>query len=461
MERTLSDLKLKVVSFLSGRLNLSQSYEERKKIVTEIFFELAKNPEDKSLIRKFDFSIDEESAAKFADEFLSLEVVAEFINDVDVEDIIIDGLKPIFLHCSKRGFVKTDKRFNSIAELDLFAKKLIVFSGRANINSSDMIINLELPDNSGRVNIVQSPFGPQMTITRAKLEPLSIIDLIDRQTLSFELAAQLWLYVEGMAIKPANIMIAGGPGAGKTTLLNALFEFIPFKDRLVVMEDTLELNTNCQAECSRLESDEHTTLQDLVKNSLRMRPDRIVIGEVRGAEAKDMMTAMNIGRYCMGTIHASTGREAIIRLRNEPMNVPSPLINLVDVFVLMKKMEVSGVIRRVVHELVETAGLEQKEVLLCSVWKYDFESDKFIELLPGPYRDHLAKAKSVYPTEIMKEVRLRAEILRKLKKFGRTSYGEVAKVCSLYNVDRGKVLNELDIRPQEDKHGNIYFNDSY
>ena len=445
MERTPLDLSLKVIEALTGRLNLSQSYEERKSLVSEVFLELAKLPEDKSLIKKVGYSIDVDSAKKFAENFLSLEIISEFLDDPDVEDIIIDGLKPIFLHSSSRGFVKTDKQFTNNKELEVFIKKLIVFSGRANIDNTGEIINIELPDNSGRVNIVHSPYGPQLTITRAKPRPLSIIDLVGKQTLSMEFAAQLWLYVEGMEVKPANIIIAGGPGAGKTTLLNAMLAFIPPKDRLVVIEDTLELNTSAQVECSRLESDDNVSLADLVKNSLRMRPDRIVIGEVRGAEAKDLMTAMNVGRYCMGTIHASTTREAIIRLRNEPMNVPSVLINLVDVFVIMRKTESDGRVRRVVNELVETAGLEQKEVLICPVWKYDTDSDKFLELGPGPYRDHLARAKGVYPTEVIKEAKQRVEFLHRLKKLNKTSQEEITKFCGLYSADKQKALDELKI----------------
>mgnify|MGYP001561322363 CR=1 FL=1 len=443
MERTLIDLKLKVVEALAGKLNLSQSLEERKAFVSEAFLELVKVPEDKSLIKKVGFSVEKESAEKFADDFLSFDIISEFLNNPDVEDIVIDGLKPIFLHTTKSGFIKTDKKFTSGRELDLFIKKLILLSGRNNISSFSEIVNLELPDNAGRVNIVNSPYGPQLTITRARLHPLSIIDLIEREALSYELAAQLWLYVEGMSVKPANILIAGGPGAGKTTLLNAILAFIPPKDRLVVIEDTLELNTNALHECSRLESDDKVSLADLVKNTLRMRPDRIVIGEVRGAEAKDLMTAMNVGRYCMGTLHASTTREAIIRLQNEPMNAPSVLINLVDVFVIMKKTETNGKARRVIKELVETAGMEQKEVLICPVWKYDSDTNKFCELSPGPYRDHLARAKGVYPTEVMKEVKVRAEFLRRLKKLNKTSYEELTRFCGLYSIDKKKAMAEI------------------
>ena len=203
-------------------------------------------------------------------------------------------------------------------------------------------MNLELPNLEGRVNIAISSFGPQLTITKAKLSPLSIVDLVTRGTLNYEVAAQLWLYLEGMSIRPANIIIAGGPGVGKTTLLNALFSFIPLGDRVVVIEDTLELNTFLDDSCSRLESDDELSLADLVKNSLRMRPERIVIGEVRGEEARDMMTAANIGKYCIGTMHALTSREAIIRLQNEPMNIPEMLVNLIDVFIVLKRYHVDN-----------------------------------------------------------------------------------------------------------------------
>lgn len=192
---------------------------------------------------------------------------------------MVNSLNPIFIHVIKKGLVKTDKRFPNLEELNLFINKLIVFSGRQKMGA---INNVELQDIEGRVNIVFSPFGPQITITRTKELPLSIIDLIEGNALSCDLAAQLWLYVEGLGIKPANIIISGGPGSGKTTLLNALFSFIPARDRLVLIEDTLELNTKLEENCARLASDECLSMEDLVKNSLRMRPDRIIVGEVRG-----------------------------------------------------------------------------------------------------------------------------------------------------------------------------------
>ena len=115
--------------------------------------------------------------------------------------------------------------------------------------------------------------------------------------------------------------------------------------------------------CSKLESTRHVTMATLVKNALRMRPDRIVVGEVRGEEARDLMTAVNVGKYTMGTLHASTARETIMRLENEPMRVPGTLVNLVDVFVVLRRLNVRGKVSRRVVEVAETAGPHPWKIL--------------------------------------------------------------------------------------------------
>ena len=330
----LVDLESLVVEKLWGRISLLQSQAEKEQAIASILSEAQGNDQKQRLQKELKDISGDQAKIEFIKGFLSYGVIEDLLCDSEVEDIIINSLKDIYIHHSQKGLVSTGKRFPTQKELDLFVRKLLLFSGRQEIKK---IMNIELPNLQGRVNIILSPFGPQITITKAKVEPLSIIDLVERGTLPYQVAAQLWLYVEGFSIKPANIIIAGGPGTGKTTLLNALFSFVPTNERMVIIEDTLELNTFLEDSCSRLESDEEISLAALVKNSLRMRPDRIVVGEVRGEEARDMITAVNVGKYCLGTIHAATAREAILRLQNEPMNIPEILVNLVDVFVIMKR----------------------------------------------------------------------------------------------------------------------------
>ena len=248
-------------------------------------------------------------------------------------------------------------------------------------------------------------------------------------------------------MKPANIIISGGPGAGKTTLLNALFSFIPARERIVVIEDTLELNTDLEENCSRLESDDETTLADLVKNSLRMRPDRVIVGEVRGKEAQDLMTAMNIGKYCMGTLHASTPRETVMRLESEPMNVPSVLVNLVDVFIVMRRYKTDGQIKRVVGEVSETAGMERNIVLLGSLWHYELSQQEFIEAGGvGTYRDEIAQISGRLPKDIIAELKTRCKVLEVLLERNITGMAEVTAFCRKYVSDPKSVITELGIR---------------
>lgn len=440
MEKERIEIENAMLDNLAGKILLLQDPTRKREFIFKAFLEVYNSPQVQRFIKRYkDLNVD-----KFFEEFLSYGVIEEFLANPDVEDIIINFLSPIYIHKTKAGMVKTERNFSSQEELDLFIKKLIVFSGRKTISK---INNVELSEIKGRVNIVYSPFGPQITITRAKERPLNIIDLIKNGTLNPELAAQFWLYVEGLGIKPANIIISGGPGSGKTTLLNALFNFMPPNQRVVVIEDTLELNTDLEENCSRLESDEQITLADLVKNSLRMRPDRVIVGEVRGREAQDLMTAMNIGKYCMGTLHASTARETVMRLENEPMNVPEVLINLVDVFVIMRRYNMNGRIQRVVGELVETAGMEEKKVLLSSLWSYDLPKLAFVETaVSSVYRDRIALISGRSPREIMHELKLRARIIKELLDRDINDSRRITELFRRYSSNPKSVIEELDLK---------------
>lgn len=449
MKKKRVDIESKILDKILGRINLMQNESEKRDIVNSIISEIYGSTPKETFMQSQTLSelSNEDEREQFVNDFFKYGVIEDLLRDPDTEDVIINSLNPIYIHHTYRGLVKTEKQFTSQKELDVFIKKLIVFSGRSSLKK---INNMELAHIQGRVNIALSPFGPQITITKIKDNPLSVIDLIRKGALNYDIAALLWLYVEGMSIRPANLLILGAPGAGKTTLLNALLGFVPSRERLVVIEDTLELSTTREQSWSRLESDDEVSLADLVKNSLRMRPERIVVGEVRGEEAQDLMTAMNIGKYCLGTIHASAAREAIIRLENEPMNIPETLVNLIDVFITMSKFHVKQEVFRVVSEIAETAGLEQKKVLLSTVWRHDYDKRTFIEQSPtSVFRDKIARASGVEVVDVIKELRLRAEVIKCLDNKNMNKMEDAENFFKLYNRDADKALDSIELTKEQ------------
>ena len=377
--------------------------------------------------------------AERASEIASYDEIEELMEEPGIEDIMINGLNPIHTY-GRNGMVRTGVAFESHQELLDFAQKLLLFSGKTVLKP---INDLHLPGGA-RVNIAASPMGLQITIRRFLHEPPSVIDLISWGVLDHSVAAQLWMYAEGLAIKPANILIIGPPAAGKTTLLNALFSFFPKGQRTVVIEDTMELNTGSEENCARLVTNDGTTMEDLVRNSLRMRPDRIVVGEVRGAEAKDLMSAMNIGKICLGTLHAGTSREAVTRLENEPMGVPVPMIPLIDVIIVVSRFYQKGKMRRVITEISETAGIEGRKVLLSELYKFSHVHDTLEPVAPSViYRDRLAETAGVSPKDIMGEIETRAKILMALQEKGIRSLEAISEFCRRYYKNPDSALAEL------------------
>jgi len=435
------DLESLMIDKLQGRLTLLQPEKEKEATVLDALEAVLRSDQGTAFRAEFEAS-PAEKMIQMVKDFLSYGLIDDLMGDSEVEDIIINSLKTIYIHHAQRGFVSTGKRFSNHKELNVFIRKLLLLAGRD--SQIKKILNLELPNLAGRVNIAMSSFGPQLTITKAMLEPLSILDLVARGSMNFDVAAQFWLYVEGLSIRPANIIIAGGPGTGKTTLLNALFSFVPMNERMVVIEDTLELNTFLEDSCARLESDNELSLADLVKNSLRMRPERIVIGEVRGEEAQDMITAVNIGKYCIGTIHALTSREAVIRLQNEPMNIPEILVNLVDVFIVLKRYHVQDRLFRVVDEVSETSGMEQRVVLLSQIFKYNYEQRTVKTVSASTvFRDRLAHQAGLIPKDIIDEIRVRSFLLKTLAERNLHTMKEVTTFCRAYNRNPKEALSSL------------------
>ncbi len=368
--------------------------------------------------------------------------VDKYLDDLRIEDIMINNTSNIFLYMSGKGSEKAADNFGTRKELDMLVRKLKMFATTAVSNRN--IFDVHLP-NGSRVNIVDSPLGADITIRNFRKTALSIIDLINYGELSYNLAGRLWLYVDGLKVRPANILIGGMPASGKTTLLNAMFSFFRPEQRVVVIEETYELNTETQENTVRLETSPQLPMEELVKNALRMRPDLIVIGEVRGKEDKDMLTAMNIGKISVGTIHASTARDVITRLEHTPMNIEKDIIPLIDAIIIVSQVSEGGKLVRKVTQVSEISGIET-QVLLSDLYGYDYKTHKVSDVLPSvTYRDTLSRLTGYTPTEIVIEEQRRGKILERLNKLGVHDLRSINAFVREYYEDPKSALKKIDL----------------
>ena len=251
------------------------------------------------------------------DEMLGLGPLEPFLKDSSVNDILVNAYNNIYVERSGK-LVRTDARFKDNDHLKKIIDRIVNRVGRR-VDESSPMVDARLPDGS-RVNAIVPPLaidGPALSIRKFSKDPLELSDLIAFKALTPELGELL----QGIVKARLNILISGGTGSGKTTMLNCLSRFIPTNERIITVEDAAELQlkqdhvVRLETRPPNIEGRGEITQRDLVKNCLRMRPDRIIIGEVRGGEALDMLQAMNTGHDgSLATIHANTPRDALTRL---------------------------------------------------------------------------------------------------------------------------------------------------
>ena len=240
------------------------------------------------------------------------------ISDDSITEVMINGPDNIFIE--KNGKLsKLDKKFDSQRRLEDIIQRIVGLAGRE-INQASPIVDTRLPDGS-RVNVVLPPIslcGPIVTIRKFSKTPMTMEKLLEYGSLTEEVAEKLKMFVEAKY----NIFISGGTGSGKTTFLNALTNYIPKGERIITIEDSAELQitgidnlVSLETRNSNTSGTGQITIRDLIKSSLRMRPERIVVGEVRGGEALDMLQAMNTGHDgSLSTGHANSSEDMLSRL---------------------------------------------------------------------------------------------------------------------------------------------------
>jgi pilus assembly protein CpaF len=253
------------------------------------------------------------------DEIMGLGPLEPLLADSSISDILVNGPHQVYVERSGK-LVKTEVNFSDDDHLMKIIDKIVSRVGRR-IDESSPMVDARLPDGS-RVNAIIPPLaldGPLLSIRRFAVVPLTMHDLLDKRTLTPVLSQLL----SAMVRAKMNILISGGTGTGKTTLLNVLSASIPHNERIVTIEDAAELQlqqphvVRLETRPPNIEGKGEVSQRALVRNSLRMRPDRIIVGEVRGAEVLDMMQAMNTGHEgSMATVHANSPRDALTRLEN-------------------------------------------------------------------------------------------------------------------------------------------------
>ena len=302
-----------------------------------------------------------------------LGILGQIIGDSDITEVMINGYQNIFVEKNGRLF-KMNAQFESSRELEIIISKFVSQAGRQ-VNESEPIVDTRLADGS-RVNVVMPPValnGPIVTIRRFPKEAMTVQKLISYGSITPEVAEVLRLLVECKY----NIFISGGTGSGKTTFLNALSNFIPHDERIITIEDSAETRN------SGADGSGAITIRDLIKSALRMRPERIVVGEVRGAEALDMLQAMNTGHDgSLSTGHANSTRDMLSRLETMVLQgaaglpleaIRQQIASAVDIIIHLSRLRDKS---RRTMEIVEVLHYDaaSHEILLNPL--YEFREDE-------------------------------------------------------------------------------------
>ena len=316
-----------------------------------------------------------------SDDVLGYGPIERFLKDPTVTEVMVNGPNNVYIERS--GRLETTKvAFADETHLRRIIDKIVSQVGRR-VDESTPMVDARLPDGS-RVNVVIPPLaigGPFMTVRKFSADPYTVDDLINFGTLSSQVAR----FVDACVRGRLNVVISGGTGTGKTTLLNVLSSFIPSDERIVTVEDAKELQLHQQhvlpleARPANIEGRGEVRIRDLVRNALRMRPDRIVVGEVRGSETLDMLQAMNTGHEgSITTVHANTPRDALARIETMTLMagvelpiraIREQMSSALDVVIHLARLRDGS--RRVTH-ISEVCNMEGDIVTLQDLYLFDY-----------------------------------------------------------------------------------------
>ena len=374
MKNRQDELKKQLKEKLNAELDYSReiSDEEMQELIDELLIKEGKK-QALSLAEK------EKLRKELFHAVRKLDVLQELVDDTDVTEIMINGAEHIFIE-KKGKLSRIEQKFESKEKLEDVIQQIVAACNRV-VNEASPIVDARL-ENGARVNVVLSPValnGPIVTIRRFPDKPITMEDLVSFGSISEEVCEWLRKLVEAKY----NIFISGGTGSGKTTFLNALSNYIPKEERIITIEDSAELQilnipniVRMETRNANVEGCREITIRDLIKTSLRMRPDRIIVGEVRGGEAFDMMQCLNTGHDgSMSTGHANSSKDMMSRLENMilmgmelPLNaIRQQIASGIDILVHLGRLRDKS---RKVLEIAEVLGFEQGEIQLKTLYRF-------------------------------------------------------------------------------------------
>jgi len=366
-------IHLALVSDLGPQLlDVADSHEARERAMAEIREQLQQEPQLSRSDR-------ERLAREISDDVFGYGPLEQLIGDQTISEIMVNVHRQIWIE--RDGLLAlTELHFSDDAQLRRIINKMVGQVGRR-IDESSPMVDARLPDGS-RVNAIISPLslsGPLLTIRRFAADRFGLSELVKIGTMSQQSCDFLCACIEA----ELNILVSGGTGTGKTTMLNALSAAVPERDRIVTIEDAAELQLKQQhtlrleSRPKNIEGEGEITIRDLVRNALRMRPDRIIVGEVRGAEALDMLQAMNTGHGgSLATLHANTAREALTRLETMIMmggfELPvkamrQQIASALDLVIQANRLQGGP---RKITSVTEVMNMEQDIIIMQEVFRY-------------------------------------------------------------------------------------------
>ena len=403
-------------------------------------------------------------------DFIGYGVVDVPMTDSEVEDISCDGVRiPIFIYHRKFGSIRSNLRFESSEQVDSFVVWIAQRSGK-HISVANPMLDATVPDGSrlqATLGMHVTKRGSSFTIRRFRDNPFTPVDLMKFKTMSPEMMSYLWIAIE----HGQSMMVCGGTASGKTTTLNATLLFIPPQMKIVPIEDTRELNlphenwvpslTRAGFGAKNVTSGKapgEIDMFDLLATSLRQRPQYLMVGEVRGAEAFIVFQAMATGKTCYTTFHAESVSAMVHRMENPPISLPRSLVSALNLVLLQRQVKVGNKMTRRVSSLTEIVGLdpETNELITNSVYSWNPADDTFLFSGHSYIYERVAIMKNWSMKEMEREVRNRVEMLEYLRFLDTRAtrqkpftHRDVGRLVSYYYKEPAEALAEARAEMQK------------